>query len=100
MASNHQNGKGAEPGTPTELPKQSWKQIAVRTFKEFQNDNLTDWAAALTYYAVMSLFPMLVALVAVLGLVGQAGSIDTLLGSLREAGLSGVADNIQKPLQG
>src|SRR3954451_13282742 len=88
----------AEPGDPTDLPTRSWWQILKRTVTEFQDDNLTDWAAALTYYGVMSLFPMLVALVAVLGLVGQSGSISTLLDSFREAGLGGVADNIQKPL--
>jgi membrane protein len=85
---------------PSDLPGRSWWQILKRTVKEFQDDNLTDWAAALTYYGVMSLFPMLVALVAVLGLVGQSGSINTLLDSLREAGLSGVANNIKTPLQG
>jgi len=88
------------PDGPSDLPGRSWWQILKRTVKEFQEDNLTDWAAALTYYGVMSLFPMLVALVAVLGLVGQSGSINTLLDSLREAGLTGVADNIETPLKG
>src|SRR3954471_12990909 len=86
------------PQGPSDLPGRSWWQILKRTVKEFQDDNLTDWAAALTYYGVMSLFPMLIALVAVLGLVGQADSINTLLDSLREAGLKDAADNIQKPL--
>jgi membrane protein len=90
----------AAPADPTDLPKRSWWQILKRTVNEFQDDNLTDWAAALTYYGVMSLFPMLIALVAVLGLVGQSGSIATLLDSFRQAGLSGVADNIEKPLMG
>src|SRR3954469_19592952 len=83
---------------PADLGRRSWWAILKRTVKEFQDDNLTDWAAALTYYGVMSLFPMLIALVAVLGLVGQADSINTLLDSLREAGLKDAADNIQKPL--
>jgi membrane protein len=90
----------AEPAEPTDLPTRSWWQILKRTVAEFQDDNLTDWAAALTYYGVMSLFPMLIALVAVLGLVGQSDSINTLLDSFREAGLGGVADNVQKPLTG
>src|SRR3954453_12063914 len=89
-----------EPDEPSALSPSSWFEILKRTVKEFQDDNLTDWAAALTYYAVMSLFPMLVALVAVLGIVGEQGSINTLLDSFRQAGLSGVADNIQKPLDG
>jgi membrane protein len=100
MASNDQNGDAAAPEGPTDLPKRSWKAILKRTVKEFQDDNLTDWAAALTYYGVMSLFPMLIALVAVLGIVGQQSSIATLLDSFREAGLETVASNIEKPLTG
>ena len=40
-----------------------------RTAKEFSEDNLLDWAAALTYYAVLALFPALIALVSIVGLV-------------------------------
>src|SRR4051794_16323064 len=99
-----QRGAGVPEGMavegPTELPKRSWGKVLKRTVKEFQDDNLTDWAAALTYYGVMSLFPMLIALVAVLGLVGQESSVSTLIDSLRQAGLSGVANSIEKPLSG
>jgi membrane protein len=90
----------AAPDDPTDLPGRSWWQILKRTVKEFQEDNLTDWAAALTYYGLMSLFPMLVALVAVLGVVGQESSIETLLNSFSEAGLGSVADAIEEPLLG
>ncbi|MDQ3937028.1 MAG: YihY/virulence factor BrkB family protein [Actinomycetota bacterium] len=71
-----------------------------RTFDEFQDDNLTDWAAALTYYSVLSLFPMLIVLVAVLGVFGQAGTIDSLIGSFEEAGMGGFADDVEEPLRG
>src|SRR5829696_7804054 len=64
----------AGPSDPTDLPRRSWKQILRRTVKEFQEDNLTDWAAALTYYGVLSVFPMLIALVSILGLVGQSAT--------------------------
>jgi membrane protein len=40
-------------------------------YAEFREDNLTDWAAALTYYGLLSLFPALIAMVSVLGLVGD-----------------------------
>jgi membrane protein len=40
-----------------------------RTLKEFSEDNLTDWAAALTYYGVLALFPALIALVSIVGLL-------------------------------
>jgi membrane protein len=86
------------PEEPTDLPARSWKEILKRTVKEFQDDNLTDWAAALTYYGVMSLFPMLLVLVALLGLVGQESTISTMTDSLKAAGLGDVAKNIEGPL--
>jgi membrane protein len=87
-----------QPGDPTDLPGRSWFAILKRTVKEFQDDNATDWAAALTYYAVMSLFPMLIVLVALLGVVGQESTINTMTDSLRAAGLGDVAKNVEGPL--
>src|SRR3954452_18676178 len=62
------------PDTPTELEGASWWATVKRTIAEFREDNLTDWAAALTYYGVLSIFPMLIALVSLLGLVGQSAT--------------------------
>src|SRR4051794_4466747 len=76
----------------------SWWAILKRTVKEFQDDNLTDWAAALTYYGVMSLFPMLIALVSILGLFGSERSVTSFVNSLDEVGLGGVAKGIEQPL--
>jgi membrane protein len=42
-----------------------------RTVLEFRENNLTDWAAALTYYGLLSLFPALIALVSLLGIFGD-----------------------------
>jgi len=86
------------PESPTQLGARSWWRVLRRTFDEFQSDNLSDWAAALTYYSVLALFPMLIVLVALLGLVGQGDTIDTLIRSLDRAGLQGVANSINRPL--
>src|SRR4051812_6924406 len=86
------------PDDPTDLEGRNWKQLLKRTLKEFQDDNLTDWAAALTYYALLALFPALLVLVALLGVVGQENTINTFIQSLRDAGLGSAADNIQGPL--
>jgi membrane protein len=48
---------GSGPESPTELPKRSWWAVLQRTVREFGRDNLTDWAATLTYYSVLSIFP-------------------------------------------
>jgi membrane protein len=62
------------PDAPTDLPKESWMAVLKRTIREFKADNLTDWAAALTYYGVLSIFPMLIAIVSILGLVGKSAT--------------------------
>jgi membrane protein len=45
-----------------------------RTVSEFREDNLADWAAALTYYGLLALFPALIAMVSLIGLVGDPQS--------------------------
>jgi membrane protein len=62
------------PDDLTDLPKESWKGVFRRALREFSDDNVTDWAAALTYYGVLSIFPMLLALVSLLGLFGQSAT--------------------------
>jgi membrane protein len=60
--------------SPNKLPRHAWGGVLKRTFSEFSADNLTDWAAALTYYGIVALFPALIALVSILGLVGQSAT--------------------------
>jgi membrane protein len=48
--------------------------VLKRTVSEFRADNLTDWAAALTYYAILSIFPALIVLVSILGLAGDSAT--------------------------
>jgi membrane protein len=59
---------------PTDLSSRSWLGVLKRTVGEFREDNLTDWAAALTYYAVLAIFPALIVLVSVLGLIGESAT--------------------------
>ncbi len=65
---------GRGPDSPSDLGGTSKKDTLVRTFKEFSADNLTDWAAALTYYGVLALFPAIIALVSIVGLVGDSAT--------------------------
>ncbi|MBK3575651.1 YihY/virulence factor BrkB family protein [Streptomyces sp. MBT65] len=60
------------PDRPSKLPKRSWWAVLRGTVKEFQNDELADRAAALTYYGVLSLFPALLVLVSLLGIAGKS----------------------------
>jgi membrane protein len=60
-----------KPESPTDLTKPSLLYVLRKTAREFQQDQCTDLAAALTYYAVLSLFPALLVLVSLLGVFGQ-----------------------------
>jgi membrane protein len=62
------------PDSPPDLSGRSWMGVLKRTLKEFKDDNVTDWAAALTYYGVLALFPAIIALVSTLGLVGPSST--------------------------
>ena len=60
------------PDQPTDLPRRAWPGVLKRTFREFNADHLTDLAAALTYYGVLAIFPMLIVIVSLLGLLGHS----------------------------
>jgi membrane protein len=92
-------GQAAAPETPTDVPKRSWINTLRRTVKEFKADNLSDWAAALTYYTMLSMFPALAALVSVVGLVGDPQSTtNTLLDIVRQLSPQSV-DTLRQPIQ-
>jgi membrane protein len=59
---------------PTDLPRHALPGVMKRTLREFKADNLTDLAAALTYYGVLAIFPMIIVIVSVLGLVGHSAT--------------------------
>ncbi|WP_434612513.1 YihY/virulence factor BrkB family protein [Arthrobacter sp. A5] len=61
-----------KPDSPTEVSKQSWAFIGKKTLREFTKDQCPDLAAGLTYYAVLAVFPALLALISLLGIVGEA----------------------------
>ena len=83
-----------EPHKPTELNARSWWSVLKRTVREFRDDNLTDWAAALTYYGILSIFPSLIALVAILGLAGDSAT-QSVLDNLNELGPGPATDIIR-----
>lgn len=63
-----------EPRKPTDLDRRSWWGVLKRTVGQFRANNLTDWAAALTYYGVLSIFPALIVLVSIVGLAGDSAT--------------------------
>ncbi|HEV7614945.1 MAG TPA: YihY/virulence factor BrkB family protein [Solirubrobacterales bacterium] len=71
-----------------------------RTATEFMEDNLTDWAAALTYYGLLSLFPALIAVVSLIGLVGDPQSTTSSLTEIvTEIGPGSAAETFSGPIE-
>ena len=100
QAAGHGGGAGG-PDSPTELDGSGWKDALKRTFKGISSDNLTDWAAALTYYGVQALFPALLALISIVGLLGQS-TTDSLISNLEAVApgpakeiITGAIENLQ-----
>jgi membrane protein len=89
------------PGTPTELPAASWWGAVKRVPREFKDDNLSDWAAALTYYGVLSIFPAMLVIVSLVGLGGKSVSQDliTNVGDLAPGAVKQVLVNAVNELQ-
>jgi membrane protein len=79
-----------------------WWPVLKRTVREFREDDLSDWAAALTYYAVLAIFPALIVLVSILGLVGESATQPLLdeLGTVTPGPAKEIFTNAIKNLQG
>ncbi|MDO9497771.1 MAG: YihY/virulence factor BrkB family protein [Nocardioides sp.] len=85
--------------SPSDLSKHSWHYVLRKTVREFSDDECTDLAAALTYYSVLALFPAVVALTSVLGLVDQGTkAVETVLDIVGDLGGSSVVDSVRDPL--
>ena len=88
-----------EADSPTDLTRRSWVYVLRKTAREFSRDECTDLAAALTYYAVLAMFPAVIALISLVGLVGQGPqTVQTLLDVLRQAGAGSVVSTVDQPL--
>lgn len=92
--------RGDKPDSPTELHKRSWKYVLVKTMREFSADQCMDAAAALTYYAVLSIFPAMIAIFSLLGVVGQGDAVgDAVIGIIEDVAPGGTADVLRGPIE-
>ncbi|HEY3528790.1 MAG TPA: YihY/virulence factor BrkB family protein [Nocardioides sp.] len=84
--------------SPTDLSRRSWMYVLRRTYREFGDDHCTDLAAGLTYYAVLSLFPAAIALISLLGVLGQGTtSVDKVIQVLKPMVSSNTLNNTVQP---
>ncbi len=86
--------------SPTALPRGSWTKTLKRTATEFKDDKLNHWGAALTYYAVLSIFPALLVLVSLVGLFADPARVTKVLtDTISEMGPSTAADTFKGPIE-
>ncbi|MFE8963967.1 YihY/virulence factor BrkB family protein [Streptomyces iakyrus] len=88
----------AAPDTPSELPRKSWGAVLKGSLREFKDDELTDRAAALTYYGVLALFPALLVLVSILGLTGKS-TTDKVLENIQQLAPGSARDIITRAVE-
>jgi membrane protein len=96
-----QRRSGRRPEGPAHPRKGSLVQTLKRTITEFKEDELTDRAAALTYYGILSIFPALIALVSIVGLVADPATITrTLTDVVSSIGPASAVETFKGPIEG
>ncbi|MCC4907984.1 YihY/virulence factor BrkB family protein [Microbacterium sp. cx-59] len=93
------SAEARKPDSPDDLTGRSWKYVLRKTVREFMTDQCPDIAAALTYFGVLALFPGLLAVFSLLGVVGQSESTaETVLGIIDEVA-PGMAESLRAPIE-
>src|SRR3954447_1834019 len=93
--------ESGEAKKPTDLAPGSWLDALKRAFGRYRKDNLSDAAAALTYYAVLAMFPAFLVFVALIGLFGQyPQTTDKLLDIVGQLGPSSAVETFRAPIEG
>ncbi|MCU1658090.1 MAG: hypothetical protein JWO57_2746 [Pseudonocardiales bacterium] len=92
----------APPHRLTDLPAAGWRAALVRALHQFKHDDITDRAAALTYFGVLAIFPGLLVLVSILGLVGQSTTQKVLdnVGQIAPGGVKSFLRTVIEQVQG
>jgi membrane protein len=95
-------GRRSAPGTPTDMPKAGWGAILKRSVREFKHDDITDRAAALTYFGVLAIFPGLLVVVSIFGFLGQSAKQALLsnVGQLAPGGVKTFLTTVLNQVQG
>ena len=96
----HEKAMARRPEGPAHETEASLAQTLKRTATELREDGATDWAAALTYYSVLSIFPALLAMVSIVGVFGDPEEVTQTMTDIVESfGPSGTADTLREPIE-
>jgi membrane protein len=91
--------RNGELKSPAALPRASWADTLKRTLRKSKDDKINHWSAALTYYAVLSLFPALLVMVSLVGLFGDPARVTKVLtDTVSQLGPSTAAKTFEGPI--
>src|SRR5437870_3333008 len=94
------DGRGRSAESPSDIPARGWKDILLRVFRGITDDRILANAAAVTFYALLALFPAIAALVSVYGLFADPGTIgghlDAVSGVLPGGALDVIRDQLTR----
>jgi membrane protein len=76
------HGRGAT--RPSDIPARGWLDIVKRTQKAIKTDNVTLIAAGVAFYSMLAIFPALIAVVTIYGLVAEPSDVQQQVGSFAE----------------
>ena len=95
------SSRGA-PSSPGDIPKAGWMEVLKRSFKQFKHDDVTDRAAALTYFGVLAIFPGVLVLISIMGLLGKSTTQKMLdnLGQVVPGGVNSFLRTVISQVQG
>jgi len=91
-------GRGRHAEAPTDIPAAGWKDVLSRTMAEVKQDHMPILAAGVAFYLMLSLFPALVAVLSIYGLVVEPGEVGEMLAPVVQPLPSGIEDLINEQL--
>ncbi|MDT4925552.1 MAG: rane protein [Pseudonocardiales bacterium] len=87
-----------EPPSLGDIPRGGWLEVLKRSVKQFKHDDITDRAAALTYYGVLAIFPGVLVLVSILGLLGKS-TTQKVLDNVKQLAPGSVSDFLRSIIE-
>lgn len=73
---------GNDADSPAEIPLKGWKQIAIRVYKRVDEHNIWLVAAGVAFFAIMSIFPTLIAMISIYGLVSDPSTVESQINAM------------------
>lgn len=84
---------------PTDVSPRHWPEMALTSVKAALDDGVLNLSASLTYYALLSLFPALIVVVALLALIGQAGTTRVFIDIAEQVAPASAVDTVRGPIE-